>query len=525
VQFLAGMARHAALFLRHHRLRLLAGQQDLWLRLEQFQHRLHASLDLDRVAYTLANEGCTLLGCDRLSVAERRGRKVRVAAVSGVDGIDPRSRQVRLLSRLCERVLAWGERLVYRGVPDDALPPAVARALDDYLAERGSQLLAVLPLRGETGPPRFALLVECFGPDVAVEPTLSRLEVLGRSASSALNNAAAYSRIPLRRFWESLARLQEGPLGPAGLRHALLVLVLAGLVAALACWPCPLKIDGTGQLLPRERRWLYAPVEGQVVRFEPGVRPGSLVSENQAVVLLYDVQLELKLLHLANDVARAREDVAALAVQQTTARTEAERVGLGAEKQQREFVRQRKLAELNALRERTGADESRPGYFWLRTPLGGTVLNSDFRERLTNRTVPPSEPLLRIGDKGGGWEVELKVPQKHLGPVLEAFAQGGGEELDVDLLLLSAPAKRFKGKLARAQLAGEAVCDGGEGEPVVRASVRLDGPGIAVADRVPADLLLTGTEVHAKVHCGRARALYALFYGVWEFLCEKVLFF
>src|SRR5262249_13960581 len=135
---------------------------------------------------------------------------------------------------------------------------------------------------------------------------------------------------------------------------------------------------------------------------------------------------------------------------------------------------------------------------------------------------------LRIGAEDHGWEVELKILHQHVGQVLEAFA--GSEapaELDVDLLLLSAPTRVFKGKLARHNLAGEASPDpDGEGaEPVVRASVRIDGPDIAAADRIPRDLLITGTEVHAKIRCGKCRLSYGLFHGVWECFYEKVLFF
>src|SRR5262249_50570444 len=149
------------------------------------------------------------------------------------------------------------------------------------------------------------------------------------------------------------------------------------------------------------------------------------------------------------DIAGAQEDVAALAVQQNTARTEAERAGFGAEKKQKEFVRDRKLAELRALRERTHAEDARPGYFWLKAPLAGTILNWDFQEKLTHRSVKPSEPLLRIGADDHGWSVELKIPHQHIGQVLEAFAgRESPGELDVDLLLLSAPTRVFKGKLA-----------------------------------------------------------------------------
>jgi hypothetical protein len=528
-QFVGGMARVAGLHARNHRLQTLAGQQQLWTKLEGFCQRIHDSLKLRDVAYHIVNEGRQLVECDRLTVAGRCGRRTRVEAVSGVDVIDQRSNQVQLLGRLCDHVLDWGELLVYRGQRDEALPPAVLSALDKYLAECAGKLLVVQPLRPEKegSKPRFALVMECFDPATAPEELIARLDVVARHARGAVHNAAAYRRIPLRWLWQPLAAVQEGLGGPAAVWTAVLAATLVAVLAALVCLPFPLKMDATGQLLPRERRWLYAPVEGQVVRFEQGVQPGSAVAENQSLVLMYDVQLELKLVQLANEIAAAQEEITALATQLTTARNDAERVGYSAEKKQKEYVRNRKMAELRALRERTHADEARPGYFWLKAPLSGTVLTWEFRERLTHRTVKPSDPLLRIGDKDRGWEVELKIPHKHVGQVLEAFAADPAAELDVDLLVLSAPTRTFKGKLARQQLAGEASPDRDTdgGEPVVRAAVRIDGPDIADAERIPPELLVSGTEVHAKVRCGDRRMGYALFYGVWEFFYEKVLFF
>jgi hypothetical protein len=37
--------------------------------------------------------------------------------------------------------------------------------------------------------------------------------------------------------------------------------------------------------------------------------------------------------------------------------------------------------------------------------------------------------------------------------------------------------------------------------------------------------MLTGTEIHARVRCGNAAMGYSLFYGVWEFIYEKIVFF
>ena len=52
-----------------------------------------------------------------------------------------------------------------------------------------------------------------------------------------------------------------------------------------------------------------------------------------------------------------------------------------------------------------------------------------------------------------------------------------------------------------------------------------DGRDIDEDDRIPPEYLVTGTEVHAKVRCGNRAMGYSLFYGVWEFFYEKVVWF
>ena len=97
----------------------------------------------------------------------------------------------------------------------------------------------------------------------------------------------------------------------------------------------------------------------------------------------------------------------------------------------------------------------------------------------------------------------------------------------IQMLVRSDPTRTFKGILHRNRIGGEATPqkdDNNEAEPVVTAYVSIDDDAIPEDKRIPRDLLTTGTEVVAKVRCGDAALGYSLFYGVWEFLCEKVLF-
>lgn len=533
LQFLSRLADLSAVFLLRHAERTRGGQEEVWERLEGFSRRIHDSLHPTEVAFLVANEGRQLAGCDRLSVALRRG-KSSIEAVSGVEKVDPRSNLVRRMRRLCDRVLDWGEPLVYRGQPDRTLPPEVLRELDEYLEECHSKLLVVLPLRTERErkkktPPHSALICECFEATTPPEQLLGRLEVVGRHAVTALANAATYRATPLKFLWWPIARVQEGLGGKSKAITAAVATLLVIALFVLVFLPYPLKMDARGQLLPENRRWVYSPVDGTVVRFEERVEPGAEVGEHQTLVLMYDVQLESKLVQLRQEMTAAQNDAAALAKQLTVATTEAERLRLSAEKKQKESLRDRKYWELKMLRERTDADDARPGYFWLRSPMGGTLLNWDFRENLTNKQVRPSEPILRIGDKNRDWEVELKIPQKHVGQVVRAFPGDDPKaELDVDLLVTSEPTRIYRGKLRRTKIAGEAnpaKDEVGEAEPVVLASIRIAGPDIAPEDQIPPALLVSGTEVHAKIRCGDRPMVYSLFYGVWEFVFERVIFF
>jgi hypothetical protein len=575
-QYMVLMAELAARYQRAQMLRQMTGQEQLWTQLETFARTVHGSLKPDEVAYLVANGARKLIECDRVSVAVRYGGRVGVEAVSGADVVEKRSNAVRLMRRLCDRVLKWGEKLVFNGVRDEGLPPRVLDALDAYLAESPSKLLVVMPLKDEREskskkPPRAALVMECF--ETPADPQLhqARLDVVAKHATTALYNAVEHRRIPFRWVWMPVARLQEGVGGPTKAIVLACCVAVTVIISVLFLIPYPLKVESNGKVLPAARAYIYAPMPGRVVHFQ--VEPNETFAEGRTLAEMYDFpDLGQKILTLHQQIenleARIRAHDPSKNVRDESPSDRATRM-----RDYNSDVAERagKGEELEKLMRSVNADRApdRAGTFSLVAPLftneqaqllarrGGrrewTVLNTDFKNEFTNETVKPSDKLLWLGAKEGPWEIELKIPQKHLGHVLEAFlmrdkygnlikdkngqnVSDHNKELNVEFLLRTDPSRKFLGKLKLDKIANEALSnkeDKDEAEPSVLAYVRIDNddvdpnsPGyIPPGSVLPREMLIGATEVHAKIDCGDAAMGYSLFYGVFEFLYEKVVFF
>ncbi len=544
LQFLVRMTQLASSYSRNHQLRQMVGQQQVWTQLEAFAKQIHGSLNPTEVAYLVANEGRRLAEADRVTVGVRQGPHAAVLAVSGADVVEKRSNLVRLMRQLFDRVLAWGEKLVYSGTKDDTLPPAVLKALDAYLAESNSKLLVVMPLKDEREkdskkPVRSILLLECFDPTVPLEQMAARLEVVGKHATAALYNAAEYRRIPMRFLWFPLARIQDGLGGKARAILTLIAVALVGLIGALVLVPYPLKMEAQGQLLPIQRGWLYPPVSGTITEIKGSLISGSKVAKDQELIKMFSVELQEKITDLTTKILTARNTIQSFRrlVGQGDKTNIAHELAK-AEIEENEYTKQREDWQ-----KRTNAILNNPGEFWLRSPLAGVILTGDFRENLIGRQVKPNEGLLLIGfadmidPKRSQWYIELKIPQKHIGQVQAAYGHAAvDDELDVDLLVTSRPTDTFRAKLSWKRIAKEARAKANKGEgqndpgtdtePYVLAWATISDDTIPEGYRIPPEVLKTsGIEVRTRVRCGKHPMGYSLFYGVWEFIYEKVIFF
>lgn len=432
LRFVAQMCELASDFLNTRQLRHFSDRQALWTQLEEFTRLVHASLNPRETAYTIANEGRRLIECDRLSVAVRRGGRCVVEAISGQDLFDKRSNMVRLMNRLATVVVASGEPVWYTGDTRD-MAPQVEDAVQEYVDETHTKMVAVLPLRrpepaekeperpgelDESPPPVGALIVEQIE-DSRVQPkTYQRVEVVCQHSASALANSLEHGSLFLLPVWQALGKTRL----VTRARTLPKVLVGAGVVLAivlgLALVPAEFAPRAKGTLEPLYKWNIFAGTSGTVT--EVRIDHGQWITEDwvknqEPLVVLRNYKLSEEIIQLERNLEQAKAAVASLAREVLTSaalspEARLEKEGLLAEQIEKRDALQR---QLNVLKE----EEKQ---LRVTSPAPGRVITWDPKNRLISRPVDRGQTLLRIADTNGPWVVEIQMPDDRIGHILRA---------------------------------------------------------------------------------------------------------
>ena len=548
LQYTFQMAGYASQYHSFTGTRQSSGSEKAFTQIESFARLVHSTLNPTECAYHVANEGRKIIEADRLCVGVRHGSKVTVESVSGADVVEKASTHVRRMRLLMDSVLKFNEKLIFNGNKDEALPPDVAKALDDYLAESQPKLLVVAPIRDErekesTKPARSVLLMEVFNPPEQTEALVQRLDVVAKHAAPALYNAAELKRIPFKPLWWPVVKLQDGLGGKAKLYTLLGLLGAVLLALALVFIPYPLKMDAKGQYMPKHVMHVFPGEESQVeeIYIMPGQRD---IKPGAAVAKLYSTNLKQKYEAIESELTKNIAVANTLRAQRDRERSNDPQMEI-------------RLAESDAkVKALTAQKNDLIARYNLQTGLGETgqfiamapkldqleprmqqwanITGSDVRETLSKRAVRPNEPLVKLGAIDGPWRVELKIPQRAIGHINKAFATEGRHQVDqfngkptkylpVDVLFSGYETERYSGRLYDSNLTVEAVPnrdDHNETEPVTTAYVIVDLP-----KEQEEIFKKAGAEVRVKVICGERALGFSIFHGVWEWFYEKVIFY
>jgi hypothetical protein len=523
-RFLVQMSELVGDWLKSRKLRHFSDRQSMWAKIDQFSKEIHNSLDVKDTAYTIANEGRRLIGCDRVSVTVTHGNRQVVEAISGQDTMDTRSNIVTLLRNLATRVCATGEPLWYNGSMQD-LPPQVEQALEAYVDESHTKSLAVLPLfktsiwkqkraeelGGETqakyqsdrGEVIGSVIIEQIDSVQSRELVAPRAELVCQHSARALGNSLEHNGLFLMPLWRTLG--QSRALVTA--RNLPKTLLISGLVLgtllALFLIPKEFQLKADGTLQPEIRKEVFFAANGEVQNVL--VDHGQLVKQNQLLVELKNHELEQELQQVRNDLATASAALRTIERQQLNQRRTQD-PALSAQKAEL-------IEKVNGFRKQINVMEEKVKRLKVLSPIDGRVTSWDVENKLRNRPVTIGNLALEVADPSGPWELVVHLPDNRVGHLIRAQQQTKREDLPVSFVLKSHTGESFQGTLSEVQQAATIHDQHGHG---YRVRIKLDKTELQ--GRLGLSELKQGTEVVAKIACGRRSVAYCWFHELIEWV-------
>lgn len=524
LRFLEQMCGLATEWFKTRKLRDFSDRQSLWSKIEQFSRAVHENLDLRQTAYTIANEGRRLIGCDRVSVVLRRGRW-KVESVSGQDVFDARSTQVQLLGKLAARVIETGEPFWFSGQTED-LSPQLEAAVHDYVDESHTKTIAVIPLRrpehatdnmkreeGEEerqyqGEILGALIVEQIEDSSHHEEFSKGVELISEHSSRALANAIDYNSIPLTPVWRLLGKSKVLVTARNLPKTVLALAAVVAIIAALFLIPAPFKVSGKATLTPVVQRDVFVNVEGEVI--EVPVDHGDVVEEGQIVARLRNTELDQQYKQLSGEQEKAMFTLQTLEFRKR--RPDAMRNAADATQLTIDLGQARQ--KYDHLSEQVALLEEKIARLEVTSPITGEVVTWDVRENLMQRPVTPGQVLMTVIDPTQDWILEIKMPEKRIQHIQNALAENDGSEaLDVTYIMASDPGRQLQGTVTEIQRLAQPDTDEGQ---IVKLKVAINKEDLKQ--------LRAGATATAKVHCGTAPLGYTWFHELFEFVQSRVLF-
>ena len=403
LRFVQQMCELASDWLRGQKLRTLGDRQALWQQADSFARAAHESLDLKETAYIVANEGRRLIGCDRVSVAIKKGSKCRVQAISGQDTIENRSNIVAALNKLATRVVAAGEPLWHDGATVD-LPPQIEEALEDYVDQSYGRNIAVLPLRepqrkqdeevgaagvvdrdnAHRGEVIGALIVEQIESAIPTEVFRARVDLVYEHGTRAIANSLSHTNLFLMPLWRTLGRA-TWVLRARTLPKTLAVVgLLTALALGLIFIPLNFDLEAEGTLKPEQRRQVFAPIDGEVV--DVLVDHRSEVAAGQEMIRLRNRDLEIQLTELQGQLQTTLAEQARVRGQLGERRTmdPADRRALEGEESELR-------TKYESLREKLALLTARAEQLIIRAPYDGVVATWEVERRFAAGQSPPAK--------------------------------------------------------------------------------------------------------------------------------------
>jgi len=536
LNFLEQVSAIAGSYLEKRQMTLLDSQQTALAQVDQFSRAVHETLDPIATAFVLANEARRIIGCDRVSVLIKRGRKLRIEAVSGQDSVERRATAVQSLESLVRVVAKAGEPL-WHPEPGRELPPQIEEELDAYIDESHATALAIVPLekprptpvvkpggvdavavaKAEAAPrqapePIGALVAEWFQSSSFEGGRRPRVELVADHGKIAVANALAHTSLP---FYGVINLLGKSKLLTTARNLPKTVLAAVASTAALAALvfvPAELRLEAMGSLEPVHHQDVFAKIDGVVERVEKGVEHGATVEEGQLLATLRNTDLEVAITDVLGRKTSSEEQLVATqrSLLADTKLSEDERTRL----QGRAAQLRREIGSLDS---QIRLYDTKKKDLQVTSPITGVITTWQVRDKLLLRPVQTGQALMSVADIKGPWELEVHLPDDRLGHVNRAWeeAKKAGRPLEVDYIVATDPGTRHRGIVR--DIHEQAEVRGEKGNTVL---VRVE----IETEKHEEEELGAGATVTARIACGKRPLGYVWFHDVLAFIQTQILF-
>ena len=543
MQFLEQMCGYASRYLEGRR-RGVEDHADLknqfWTDFEQFSLRLQRSLQEQEVADAAASDSRALLGCDRVSVAIRKGRSFRIRAVSGQSSVNARANLIVAMRKLSRRVIEMGETLVYTG-KIEGLAPQIEAPLATFVQESGSRMVMLVPMfenealvrrqgeeedrerRKKRPKATGCLVIEQIAESEPSPQLEQRAELVADHVGAALWNSRQHGRIFGLSLWTLIGRMMEWFSGRKLAITAAVLLGIAGLVAVMTLYRLEYPIKAEGKWMPVEQHAVFAPYDGLITRDGIRIPPDQLVQKGDILIVLQNDELDGQIeeaqasIQKQKNMQRAKQDE--IRVTESQLRTEeGDQKGSAASSLKRLQVEMERIIGDRKIAERLLAqlEKRKQDKLNIRAQANGRIPDFQLRQLLEDRPVRAGDHLFDIMNEEGPWHMELLVEEKRMGHLLRAqreqVVEGKSPELEGEFKLASQPEKEFQCHLTK--VATRSTTDTELGTAFELTAVANEG------QELPAQRI--GVEVTVHLYCGKTSLAYWCFGDVVEFVQKYI---
>ena len=481
-------------------------------------------LDIKELAYDVVNRLQHYLEADRVSLAVCRGGTTQIQSISNQAVFDRRSNVVKHLRTLAGQVAGMETPLIYPQF-DQELPPSLTRMIEKYFEVAHSVGIVLLPIFASSlrrdDPEDIAgtiqgdeerkkciavLIIEGIESTLDTDRIMRRWSRIESPISNAVANSRAHDGLFLMPVWRSFGAFAELYRGHTRRKALIITGVIVGVIVSLLMIRSDFKVRGEGVIQPIVRQHLYAEAEGTIDKLLAA--EGAEVKKGDLLINLRNPELASRVAEVAGKLRETESQLQTVTLQRASR-------SFSDEQEERELVRTSStaVAKIAGLKEQLELLQRNERQLEIHSPIDGQIITWNIEQRLRDRPVKPGQRLLTVAVPSGGWEIELRIPDKRAGYLLREWQESLNRDrsMMVSFVLSSDSTRVYQAPVIHVSPTSEV--DDKDSENVVRVRVR---PSDETFSKIAG--LKPGTTVIGHVHCGTASIGYCKLYEFFDWI-------